>query len=280
MPALLLRTADVIAAIRMQTAAYSSLASAASLWRQALLRAEWDLPYQHPELGALFLAAAVGGMILLLRSASTAPTAWGWAVWAALSLVLYGTRSFQPFRNLAPLVPVACVAAAVPCAKARERFHRRRGALDACLLLLLLTLWGAPLAAYAWGRARLADSRRLAVDWLAAHVGGDARTLVVRDLGILDTELERVPGRKDVRWWSEATSSIESAMPDFVVSGVQRTSSSPPEDSAHHPAIERAYVLRSHFGSIPTPPFDWWRGNDQIVYVFQRVPARSPLSNR
>ncbi|HEX4441439.1 MAG TPA: glycosyltransferase family 39 protein [Thermoanaerobaculia bacterium] len=271
MPAVVTRTRDVIAAIRVQGAAYTSFASGTPLWRQALWRAEWDFPYEHPELGVLFVAAAAAGLVAMLRGRETAPAGWGWAAWAAASLALYATRTFQPFRNAMPLVPAACAAAGIGYARLRSRLPRPLR-LDATALACLLMMWGAPLAAYGWRRARLADSRRLAVDWLAGHSKDREATLIVRDLGILDTELARVSGRKDVRWWSESEPAIRELAPDRIVAGVQRQTNGATDDAALEPWIAARYRVVARFGSRATAPLaGWWRGNDQVVYVFERV---------
>lgn len=271
MPALLFRTREVIAAIAAQGAAYASKGFLSTpLWRQALIRAEWDLDYRHPELGIAFVVLAAAGLVVLLRDRSKAPIAWGWIAWIAVSLALYGSQTFQPFRNLMPLVPASCAAAAIAYAWMRARLRRPR-LLDAAFLAALLVLWGAPLAAYSRRRARLADSRRLAVDWLAARARPGSRILVVRDLGILDGELARVSGREEIAWWREAEPAVRNLRPDFVVSGVQTHADGAAEDSAAAPAIAVAYSLGASFGSRPTAPLaGWWRGNDQIVYVFER----------
>jgi len=271
MPAVLTRPADVIAAIRFQGAAYRSFASGAPLWRQALVRAEWDFPYEHPELGVLFLVAAAAGLVVMLRDREMAATGWSWAAWAAVSLALYGTRMFQPFRNVVPLVPAACAAAGIAYTALRARLSRPLR-LDAAALVCMLLLWGAPLAAYAARRASLADSRRLAADWLAAHPSGAGATLVVRDLGILDSELARIPGAKDVRWWSETERAVRDAAPARIVAGIQTLKNGATDDAALEPWIAEHYRVAARYGSRPTVPKPvWWRGNDQVVYVLERA---------
>ena len=270
MPAVLLRTRDVIAAILIQRQEYRTNPPGAPLWRQALLRAESNLTYEHPELGAAFVAAAVIGLVLVLRGRETSPVGWGWAIFAVSSLALYGSQEFQPFRNLMPVVPVACASAAVAFARARARLREPRW-LDAGALACVLVLWGAPLTVYAWSRAHLVDSRRQAVDWVAAHAGQSTRTLVVRDLGILDTELARLPGRKDVRSWSEMDDAVRDLSPDVVLAGVLQQPTGPAEDAARAAWARSGYALRARFGSRPTVPVaGWWHGNDEIVDVFER----------
>ena len=270
MPAVLLRTRDVIGAIRFQGQAYGTIPSGAPLWRQAFVRAEWTLTYQHPELGVAFAAAAVVGLILVLGGRETSPVGWGWAAFAVLSLALYGSQKFQPFRNLMPLVPVACAAAAAAFVRARAGLRKPRW-LDAGALACVVALWGAPLAVYGWSRAHLVDSRRQAVDWVAAHARRSDRTLVVRDLGILDSELSRWSGAKDVRWWSESEAAARELRPAFIVAGIQLQVSGPVQDAVHETWIRSEYALRARFGTRATVPIPgWWHGNEQVVYVFER----------
>lgn len=270
MPAALLRPHEVIGALAVQRGLYAAMPSQAPLWKQALVRAEWTLPFEHPELGVVFVAAAIAGLVALARRRETAAAAWGWTLWAALMIGFYGSRSFQPFRNALPFVPAACAAAGAGYALWRERLKRPRW-MDAAALALLLAIWGAPLARYTSTRVRLADSRRRAVDWLAGRASAGSRTLAVRDLGILSSELGRVPGATDVRWWTESENAARDLRPQWILAGVQMRASGPPDDAARAPWIAAGYTERARFGARSTPPYvSWWRGNDQLVYVFER----------
>jgi len=157
MPAVVLHPRDVSAAIRSQAAFYSQMSSP-HLWGQAVSRAEWDLPFERAEVGLVFVALTVAGLVLGLRDPSLRPTYWGWFAFAAAGLWLYSRQVFQPFRNLLPLVPLSCVAVSVLFARLRGRF-RRTLLLDAVALAWVLAAFGVPLTGYAWTRLHFLDSR-------------------------------------------------------------------------------------------------------------------------
>jgi len=283
MPGLVLHPTAVLAALRHQSALYKNLASEAPLWRQALVRAEWDIPYGHPEIGTVLLLFALGGLIAALRDRDLAPSIQGWALFAAATLLLFSPQSFQPFRNLLPLVAPVCILAALLWTRLSARLARLHplsptlwtiGA-DAAGVLLVAGLFGLPLAGYVQERLHLRDSRTEAVDWLALRLRPDDRVLVVRELQIQPTELARLHARIDLRPWPALLKGLRRRPVRFVVAGeppaqgsAQGPETLPPEDRQ---ALLQAFEIRARFGETPTPPDPgWWRGNRQIVYVLER----------
>ena len=219
MPAVLVHPRDVVNAIRAQATIYSQLTSPASLWDQVAVRAEWNLTYEGAELGAIYLLLAVAGVGLGIRDRRLSTTVWGWLAFGGVSILLFSRQAFHPFRNLLPLVPLAALSAAILYARLRERLRRP-------LLLDLLAIgWAgaafvAPLAAHGAERARLADSRREAVDWLAAHrVAGDP-VLFVRELGFVRAEIERLGPAAREAWWADTPAILEAESPRFLVAGM------------------------------------------------------------
>jgi hypothetical protein len=270
MPGALLRPASVVGALRFQLEAYAGIPWE-GLWHQAFVRAEADIPYARPELGVGLVAVALGGLILAWREPRTRAACVGWSAYAAASLLLFGTRAFQPFRNLLPLVPIACVAAGLFYEALRKRLPRR-GVFDALAVVAALATFALPLSAWAWRRHELEDSRRLAVDWLAAHARPADRILVARDLGVLDQELARVRAAVPVSktWLEEAGPRIAAEAPRFVLAGDLSRFDGSVLRAADVPAIASGYVLRYAAGVTPTPPSRaWWRGNDERVQVFE-----------
>jgi 4-amino-4-deoxy-L-arabinose transferase-like glycosyltransferase len=270
MPAIVRHPGEVAAAIVEQGRRYAAYTSP-PLWRQALQRAEWDIAYDRPELGAVWLAAMAVGLALALRHRRLRATAGGWLAYAVASLGFLLMQSFQPFRNLLPLVPLGCLALVVLLAWLRERVRRPAWAVLAVALVGLAAL---PVAAHARQRWRTADSRTQAVDWLASHAAADQATVVLRELAFLPRELERIPGAVAERRWPPAAAAARSRRPRWIMTGVLGQAAGPEIDTATSPAITRRYELRARFGSQPTPYFDWWRGNQQIVYVFERRAGR------
>jgi hypothetical protein len=272
MPALVRHAGAVRDAVRTQAILYSRLESP-PLWRQAFLRAEWDLPYERAEIGLALVLLSALGLADGCRDRRLAPTFRGWAVWMGVCLALYGRQSFQPFRNLLPLVPVACVAAAVGASRA-EKWFRRPGLPRALVAGWVVAFCAVPLGIHAWKRRELADSRVEAVDWLARRLAGPDRVAVVRELGVLERELDRLGGRAEVFRLPELSAVLAEERPRFVVGGVLNRPDGPPVEVAEEPWLRSSYARRARFGEEATACDDaWWRGNREIIDVLERRQA-------
>jgi 4-amino-4-deoxy-L-arabinose transferase-like glycosyltransferase len=269
MPALARHAREIPPVLLGHWSGYTGKVAESSLWRQALVRAESSLRYDGPELGIAFVLLALIGIVAATRRRDLVPTVAGWGAFAAVLFVLFGTPGFRPFRNLLPLVPLACVAAGIGYAEIRSRV-RRPAAVDAAAVLLLAVFFVAPMAAYAKSRFELRDPRRVAIDWLADKARSQDRIVVARELAILDGELARVPAQVEGASWDEAPSRIRDEAPRFVVAGVLMRRDRSLDDALAWPALaDYRPVLRA--GGTSTVPFpDWWHGNDQIVVVFER----------
>lgn len=270
MPALALHTREVLNELWKVHTSYAQRDSP-SLWEQAVERAEWDIRYEHPELGLVWLALTAAGLIVALRDRRTAATAWGWTLFAAALTVLSARHGFQPFRNLLPLVPLTCVLVALLFEKIRERLPRPAWA-DAAAFLLPILLFGLPLATHARDRLRLVDSRTQAVAWLEENTGPQDTVLLLSELAILPSELARLEARTMVRRWPKAPPALRGRNPRFFLAGrLVKKKGAKPLDVALHPLVRNRYRLRAQFGRAPTPGQDnWWHGNRQRVYVFER----------
>ena len=275
MPAVVLHPRDVAMSIYHQNRIYNDFVPTPKLWEQAIVRAEWDVPYGHPELGIPFLLLAAAGAVVALRDRRLAKTAAGWLLFVAIALVLYVPKSFQAFRNLLPHMPLLCLLVAVLHARLRERLARPLWA-DAGAVLMVLALFGQPVTRWALQRAAFEDSRGEAVDWLAGHAGPNDSVLVLRELGFVRDELGRLEGRKVVqRRWPQVLSPIRGRQLKFLVVGQLAQGKAPPLDMAQHPAVRRGYVLRARFGEGATSVDPGlWKGNRQVVYVFEKKVRR------
>jgi hypothetical protein len=290
MPALLTHAPEIYRSLVGQAVIYQHLRSP-PLWRQALFTAEWDIFYAPPELGFVFLAGAAAGGVVGVRDrraatatpraaagsgeAPWAPTVWGWVAFAAVMVPLFARVPFQPFRNLLPLVPPACLAITLLVTSVRERLGAGAAArwLDPGAVAAVVILFGPPLASYAWQRHQVVDSRRQAVDWLVAHADRRDTVLVLRELAFLPSELERMGARPVVRRWDVAAPAIREGRPRFVVAGWLERRGAAFVDVAALPWMARTYRLRATFGERWT---SWdtaytWRGNRQRIYVFERL---------
>jgi len=270
-PPLLTHPQAVLAAVFRQGTFYSELPSPARFWEQIVHRAEWDLPYAHPELGWLFLLLGVAGLAAGAWRCDVAGTIRAWWVYIAVTLAFYTRYGYQPFRNLLPLVPLLCVGLALLGAQVRERLPRPLWA-DAGACLLIAALFAPPVTGYALARLGHRDSRREAVDWLAARARPADTVLVLRELVILPSELARLRVTAAPMDLAQAREPILRGEPRFLILGEPTTPQGRP---ALGPGLRRQilgrYALRARFGEASTPPFpDWWHGNRQTVYVLER----------
>src|SRR4029078_11506683 len=131
-------------------------------------RAEWDLPFTGPEMGAVFLALALAGLAVALVHRRWRASALSWSLLAPALVALYARYEFQAFRTLLPLMPLACVAFALLVTWVGERLRRPLVAMSLGVIALMLFFARGDVR-YARERHRLTDSRVQAVDWVAAH---------------------------------------------------------------------------------------------------------------
>ncbi len=277
MPALFLKPHRVFTDVGRQFVLYARL-EMVPLWDQIVRRAEWDQPLDHPELGLAFLALVAAGWLSAVADRRTRPSALGWAVWGIALVLILLRYTFQPFRNLLPLVPLACVLVGLLAAKIRERVPRPAW-VDAAASLLIAGLFLPADLAYARNRATLVDSRVQAVDWLREHAGPGDAVLVSEELAIVRSEVGRLGPRATVL-------PVERARPRlrrhggyrFLVTGEfeRRGGMSLNELVARGRARDR-YRLAARFGERPGTGM--WRGNRQIVYVYEAATPSSASTN-
>lgn len=267
MPAMFLKPEQVFTDVGRQFLIYGRL-HLGSLWSQIIHRAEWDQPIEHAELGIPFLLLIAAGWLVALADRRLRPSALGWALWAAALGAILSRYVFRPFRNLLPLVPLACVLAAVLYARVRERAPRRAW-MDAAAFLLIPVLFLRADLGYARDRATLVDSRVQAVDWLAGRAGPGDAVLVSEELVVTRAELGRLDAEATVLPTERArprlrrrggfrflvTGEFESqggwSLTELVAAGRTRD----------------PYRLAARFGERPGGGM--WRGNRQFVYVYE-----------
>jgi hypothetical protein len=171
---------------------------------------------------------------------------------------------------LLPLVPLACISAAIFFARMTRGLRNPR-LVNALALLWVLATFAWPLARWARERHALADPRTQAVDWLVANARPGDRVLVVRDLGVLSQEIARLPPPASGVFWEELAGELAARPPRFVVAGVLNRMDGSAIDVAAVPAVASAYGVAFRTGEKPTGAVrSWWRGNDQIVTVLER----------
>ncbi|HEY3570605.1 MAG TPA: glycosyltransferase family 39 protein [Thermoanaerobaculia bacterium] len=267
MPALALRSAEVLAALRHTSTGYAAAADD-GFWGQAVELAALDQIYRGPELGLPFVVCAILGGLAAARDRRFAGTVLAWSLYAGALGLLLSSYPVRPFRNLVPLVPLACVLAALLLVEVGERLRRPgwAGAV-ASLGALALLLPGGAVSAHA--HAREVDTRSQAIDWLAAHSGADDAVLVSAELAIPRAELARLPGTAlELDLWHARARLRRLGDADFVVTGKFGVQPDLPALLAAGKA-KAPYAQVARFGNRRGK--DGWRTNQRAVLVFHRV---------
>src|SRR5262249_42769593 len=129
-----------------------------------------------------------------------------------------------------------------------------------------------PVVHYAAQRLALVDSRTQAVRWLAAHSRSQDRTLFLRELTFLPTQLDTLPGECREAGWPRFRRQLGDDRVRYVVMGylVLPGPREIPKFIWEQEVWPR-YELRASFGSEWTPDSGAvFRGNRQIVMVLER----------
>lgn len=277
MPGLVLAPEKVLAGIRRQSELYGMLTSP-PLLPQIFEQAEWDLPFQGPELGWTFVLLALAGLAVSLWDRRTRVSALGWALFLVLNLFLYLRQSYQPFRNLLPLVPVLCVAVAVLFARLRERMPKPAWA-DAAAFVLIGLLFGLPAVRFARERAAFEDSRTQTVDWLSRHMVSGQTVLFLEDLAFLPSQLARLEGKtvEVHRWENLRRRMLRRRVRYVVLTQMMTREDRPLIEPEWLRILDRRYERRVRFGAAPVTPYPGhWHGNRQTIHVLERRRVSQP----
>ncbi len=133
---------------------------------------------------------------MALRDRRYTGTALAWTLYAGVLLALFTSFASQPFRNLLPLVPLACILVALLFVRVGEGLAPRwRPWAGAAAALLALAVFLPSLLPYALERSRTVDSRAEAVDWLLRHRRPEETLLISAELLVVPGEIARLPGR-------------------------------------------------------------------------------------
>ena len=274
MPALVLRPADVRDGLRDMDSVYTSQAMG-SYWDQAVRRAEWDLPIEHPEVGIVFVVLAGAGLLLGLVDARQRPMVAGWLLFALLTAAILAPYQFRAFRNLLALVPLACAAVGLLYARLRRlTAPRARRLVDVAAALLPLLLYAPDLRDHVAHHRSLVDTRERALAWLAERAAGK-RVLVLQEIAFLPSRLATLPAADvAVRPWRMARERIDARRFHFVVlADVRRRDGRPRIRRGAREQILRNYEPRATWGHGSTPEHPGaFRFNRQTIEVLARRP--------
>ncbi|MDP9099701.1 MAG: glycosyltransferase family 39 protein [Verrucomicrobiota bacterium] len=236
----------------------------------------WSTAFSAGEVGYLLMIAGVAGFIWMLWYAPTRGTAFGWIAFGLLLLAAIVSSSFQPFRNVLPLIPLLCIAAALLLD--RIRFASAWWVAPLVVMVIALSL-GWPSAAYLRARKSHIDARIKAIDWLQQHASKGERVIGIRELAILPAEWKRIAASLTVVSWSEAADLLEREQFDYVVTGEFDLRSAPDPDrlSAYFARWKERtapFPVQASFGAVATPivPY-FWRTNDERILILQKKAA-------
>lgn len=231
------------------------------------------------ELGWFVALAGCVGLVLMLRQKSTRPAVVGWCLLAATLLAPLLGKPFQPFRNVLPLVPLFCIAAAIAFAAlinwARLESHSTlRGPATIVLVGAAVISTGLGSLRPLQHRMTHRDSRLQAIDWLQHQTTGRQRVLGVRELAILPAEWKRLTAATTVVSWCEALELLEREQFDFVVTG-DFDPRHLPDPSAASVCLARwkekqaALTATAEFGSGPAfiVPYLWHTNDERVVIL-------------
>lgn len=253
---------------------YQTIHSEAGYWRTAFLAEEIGIP---------LMIAGLAGIIWMLWSAPSRRTALSWIAFGLLLLSAIVSSSFQPFRNVLPLVPPLGIAAALILGRIRLASASWIGPVLVVVIGLSLG-WSS--AAYFRTRTSHVDARISAIDWLQQHARNGDRILGIRELAILPAEWKRVAAKLTVVSWSEAADLLEREQFDYVVTGEFDLRLAPDTDrlSAYLARWkERAAPLpvEVSFGAVATPivPY-FWRTNDERILILRTSAPRADRDSR
>jgi len=265
-PGAVLHPSGIAGEIRGISRFYQTIHSETGYWRTA---------FSGEEIGIALMIAGLAGTIWMLCYAPTRRTALSWIAFGLLLLAAIVSSNFQPFRNVLPLIPPLCIAAALLLDRVRLASLWIVPVLVAVIGLSL----GWPSTAYLRARMSHIDARVSAIDWLQQHASKGERVLGIRELAILPAEWKRAVANLTLVSWSEAADLLEREQFDYVVTGEfdLRLAPDPDRLSAYLARWkERTAPLPVHasFGAVATPivPY-FWRTNDERILILRKRAA-------
>ncbi len=243
----------------------------------------WSTAFSAGEIGILLMIAGLAGIIWMLWDAPVRRTALSWIAFGMLLLSAIVSSSFQPFRNVLPLVPSLCIAAAL-------LFGRIRFASASWIAPVLVFVIGSSLgwssAVYCRDRIAHVDARIRAIEWLRQHASNGERILGIRELAILPAEWKRLPANLTVVSWSDAADLLEREQFDYVVTGEFDLRYLPDADRwsaylARWKERTAALPIQAEFGAVVTPIVPYlWRTNDERILILRSSASRADRDSR
>jgi Dolichyl-phosphate-mannose-protein mannosyltransferase len=239
--------------------------------------------FSPAELGVPLVGLGIVGLVFLAwRQGETRAIVAGWLLFAALLIGTLIGSSFQPFRNLLPLAPLACISAACLIARAHLAFANPRGRRSVyrfvapLLALVATTSLAIPTWHFVQERRALVDTRTAALRWLQAHARPNERILIIEELAIAPVECKRLGASVTVISWFEACAALERESFDYVVgSDFNLQFASDPKAWADYrdrwTTATANFAPAVTFGRVPCYLFPGvWRTNDERIVILKR----------
>lgn len=232
---------------------------------------------ESSELGWFLALTGVVGVILMLYRKESRSFSVGWLIFAGTLFAVFAPHSFQPFRNLLPLVPGLCMGSSLLIVKARDVFaslqsrsvtHILAG-LGVCALLLSLLV---PSYDSIQERLTRRDTRTQALDWLREHTISTDHVLVLSELQFLNQEWNAISAQVQVASLPVAIEMLKQGNFDYIISsrfqaglGVAPVTLA---EEAQWQTLTKELPIRAKFGGIrpPLEPY-FWHTNDELVIV-------------
>jgi hypothetical protein len=269
MPSLLTEGDTILKRMLVEHAGYS-VNQTGSYWQQAVRRAEWDVPFEGPEIGYVFLFLALAGIAVAVAARRWRRDGVVWALFVALMVGFHASYAFQVFRHLLPVVAVGCVAVGTFFAWLGERVRRPR-LVAALAVALLFALFGVEDANYVAARAQLRDTRTQAIDWLVRHRDPAHKVLVLGEAPMHSDELLRLGPRILVQGWEQARPAVMRAGPRYLLVPDLWQEGQPLITPEQRPPLLAAYQIRAIFGDRTGPVHGaFFLDNRLRVFVLER----------
>jgi hypothetical protein len=237
------------------------------------------------ELGWPLAIAGGFGIIWMLRRRESRTAALAWLLFAVVLLAPFVNRPFQPFRNLLPLVPLLCIAAAIGFSDLLNwAWQEKRRWLLTAPTFALIGGCSATLACslYRPIRQRLthSDSRVQAIDWLRQHATSKQTVLGIRELAILPSEWKRLAATTTAVSLFDAAELLQRDQFDYIVTGefdlrYAADSAAASASVARWKQKTASFVPAAEFGAGPAFVVPYlWRGNDERIIVLRSNSAK------
>jgi len=278
MPLLVTRFGEIVETIRNIATFYDTVPSNPGYFGAAIARDELGIP--------LVVVGLAGLILMIWRDRDSRSTALSWLAFAGLLIGALIRSDFQPLRNLLPLVPLFCLAAAVLIARAHEYVRKdsqRMLAVTAGLVVASLTTMSLLIPTWQHWVMRVShvDTRVAAIDWLRQNTKPGDRILALEELAILPAEWKRLPSPPTLITWPSAVALLQKERFDYVIGSefelrFVANAQGPARYVKRWTAAVSSFPVAATFGFLPNLIVPGvWRSNDERIIIMRGAPAEA-----